>query len=149
MVVTDPLGPVQPSSIEPTKVLDAITGEIEFYRKRQLAVYYFAVVAEVLVVSGERFVKNLRPDLAAPTYLVFFLGVTVFAFVLGGAYARRIWKLRQARAKLLASAGYDPSPLPPHVRSWESPSLLYGLLVALLAAVGALITIFGVAPGSR
>ena len=110
-----------------------------------MAVYYSAIAAQVLVVTGDRYVKGLDPLLAGVTYFGFFVGVAVFAFALGGAYSRRIWSLRSRRAELLELAGFRPSPLVPHVLgSVDSPSWLYVALVILLSIVGAILTIFGV-----
>lgn len=143
MSYTDSLPP-DAKRLDAAKILETLEREITFYRTRQMSIYYSAILAQVLVVTGDRAVKGLRHGIAVVTYGVFFAGVAIFAVLLGRAYTRRIWDLRDRQAELLEACGLVPSPLPRHIRSSrDSPSWFYAILVMLLSLVGATLTVFG------
>jgi hypothetical protein len=136
--------PGEVKRLDAAKIIDILNAEIAFYRERQMSIYYSAMLAQVLVVTGDRVVKGLPRHLATGTYGVFFLCVAFFAVLLGRSYTHRIWTLRERRAELLEACGLTPSPLPPHrAGSRDSPSWFYAILVILLSLVGAVLTIFG------
>jgi hypothetical protein len=146
MAYTDSLAP-EARRLDAAKILDVINSEISFYRTRQMSIYYLAMLSQVLVVTGDKAVKGLPRDLAKITYGVFFVGVAVFAVLLGYSYARRIWDLRIRRAELLEACSLAPSPLPRHEPSAvDSPSWWYAVLIVLLSVVGAALTIAGGVP---
>jgi len=136
--------PAEAKRLDAEKILAALDGEIAFYRTRQMSIYYSAMLAQVLVVTGDRVVKGLPHDVARWTYGAFFFGVAIFAILLGRSYTKRIWALRERRAELLEACGLMPSPLPRHdLSKHDSPSLFYAVLVVLLSLVGGVLTIFG------
>src|SRR6059058_160267 len=97
-----------------------------------MSIYYSAMLAQVLVVTGDRAVRGLPRDVARWTYGGFFVGVALFAVLLGRAYTGRIWELRIRRAELLEACSLIPSPLPRHEPGKrDSPSLFYSVLVVL------------------
>ena len=83
--------------------LEAIDREIAFFRHRAGQVYFFGLLAEVLIIIGKEsitipdIVLWLRPVVAT----VFFAAVAYVGILLGSEYRRRIRHLKKKRDALL------------------------------------------------
>jgi hypothetical protein len=122
-------------------LLNAISKELEFYRKRQLSIHYFSLLSQVLVITGEQHITVKNQVIANRAYILFFIGIFIFNLGFSKSYAERIHTLRDKRAELIINEKLI-NPFPKH-REFKTPSpnWLYILTITSLSAVGVVLII--------
>lgn len=95
--------------LAPDSVLESLDRELGFYRKRAGQVFFFGLLAEVLILAGkERILLGDRwPILRPLIYSVMFVMVAYFGRRFGTEYKDRIHTLKRNRQELLKNLGYE------------------------------------------
>ena len=94
--------------LPPDSVLESIDRELDFYRKRAGQVFFFGLLAEVLILAGkERILLGDRwPALRPALYTLMFGLVAYTGYRLGNEYKSRIHILKHSRRSLLEDHNY-------------------------------------------
>jgi hypothetical protein len=94
--------------LSPDSVLESIDRELDFYRKRAGQVFFFGLLAEILILAGkERILLGDRwPALRPALYTLMFGLVAYTGYRLGNEYKVRIHTLKHSRRNLLEDQNY-------------------------------------------
>ena len=95
--------------LTPDSLLESLDRELGFYRKRAGQVFFFGLLAEVLILAGKEriLLGNRWPILHPLIYSLMFLMVAYFGRRFGMEYRDRIHALKHSRHELLKNLGYE------------------------------------------
>ena len=119
------------------EVLQALTAEIESYRRRIDHTAYFALAALIAVVTGTQQVKIGNGFLRVAVFSALFAvigGASVWTI---GAFIRRVRQVRASRIAMCADFGSELFPRPGQS---DAPSMAIRATILALAFAGILVT---------
>jgi len=111
--------------------LESMDREIAFFRHRSGQVYFFGILAEVLIIIGKHKIDlpDAAPSLSAGVASFFFAAVAMVGIVLGSEYRRRIRHIKGMRDALLRSVTPAPLFLPLKTERISEILVLYFVLI--------------------
>lgn len=142
--------------MEKSELIKSLESELKFYRDRLFAVFSYAIVLELFIITGRVAISTEYPLVANSIYTLVFLTIVLFVFRFHESYRKRIYKIRWERNELSKtegrSEGYFPPPgddkvfhpdaklsLKKRLLS-SSPSMQFVYLVFNLAVLGIALT---------